>query len=188
MTLVDTFGRLSIPVNNADHSQGPVDAAVTLVEYGDYECPYCGRAYRIVKEAQQRLGGQFRFVFRNFPLRSTHPHAQHAAEAAEAAAAQGLFWEMHDALFESQSALTDRSLLRYASELGLDEQRFMADLSTHVHASRVHDDFLSGIASGVNGTPTFFVNGVRYDDSWDVDTLTEALRRSAIVGTASRPR
>ena len=175
----DALGRLSVPVSARDHSQGPADAAVTLVEYGDYECPHCGRAYPIIKEVQRRLGSQLRFVFRNFPLGELHPHAQHAAEAAEAAAVQGLFWEMHDTIYEHQRALDDGHLVQYAKALGADEQRFVSELTAHVHASRVREDFLSGIRSGVNGTPTFFINGVRHDDSWDVETLTEALRKRA---------
>ena len=168
---------LSLPVSDRDHAQGPADAPVTLVEYGDYECPHCGRAYPIVKELQRRLGAQLRFVFRNFPLREMHPHAVRAAEAAEAAAAQGQFWEMHDTLFEHQWSLTDRSLLEYAAALGLDTVRFEQDLSARTHEPRVREDFRSGVRSGVNGTPTFFINGVRYDGSWDLETLTTALTR-----------
>jgi protein-disulfide isomerase len=149
---------------------------VTLVEYGDFECPHCGRAHPIVKEIQRRLGSELRFVFRHFPLAQIHPHAEHAAEAAEAAGAQGEFWEMHDVLFENQTALADPSLQEYAAKLGLDEQRFQRELISHTHAARVREDFLSGVKSGVNGTPTFFINGVRHDDLWDVDTLEQALR------------
>lgn len=172
----DEAARLTLPVGPRDHAQGAADAAVTLVEYGDYECPHCGRAYPIVKEVQRRLGAKLRFVFRNFPLNESHPHAQHAAEAAEAAAAQGKFWEMHDALFERQNALDDRHLVSYAQALGLDESRFAHELRSHVYHDRVREDFLSGVRSGVNGTPTFFINGVRFDDSWDPDTLTETLQ------------
>ena len=133
--------------------------AVTLVEYGDYECPHCGRAYPIVKELQSRLESELRFVFRNFPLSQIHPHAEQAAEAAEAAAVQGKFWEMHDMIFEHQQALTDRHLLEYARALGLDEQRFQRELTSQAYAPRVREDFLSGIKSGVNGTPTFLSTG-----------------------------
>src|SRR5262249_31949677 len=136
---------------------------------------HCGRAYPIVKEVQRRLGAKLRFVFRNFPLSEAHPHAQHAAEAAEAAAAQGRFWEMHDALYEPQHGLDDRQLVPYPEELELDASRFAEDLRGHAHKSRVREDFMSGVRSGVNGTPTFFINGVRFDDSWDPDTLTRAL-------------
>lgn len=168
--------RLSSPVTDRDHIQGTTHAVLTLVEYGDYECPHCGRAYPIVKEVQRRLGPQLRFVFRNFPLAQIHPHAQHAAEAAEAAAAQGRFWEMHDALFEHQRSLDDRHLSQYAVSVGLDLERFQQELTAHTYASRVREDFLSGVKSGVNGTPTFFINGLRHDDDWDVETLTQALQ------------
>jgi protein-disulfide isomerase len=167
---------LTLPVGDRDHIQGPAEAPLTLVEYGDYECPHCGRAYPIIKEVQRRLGKQLRFVFRNFPISNLHPHAEHAAEAAEAAGAQKHFWEMHDAIFEHQSALDDRHLSAYAAAIGLDVPRFERELSGHVHAQRVREDFLSGVRSGVNGTPTFFINGIRHDDSWDPDTLTQALR------------
>ena len=168
-------GRLSPPVTDRDHVQGSAQASVTLVEYGDYECPHCGRAHPIVKEVQRRLGARLRFVFRNFPLAEMHPHAQHAAEAAEAAAGQERFWEMHDALFEHQRSLDDRHLVQYAQTLGLDLQRFQQELASHAYAGRVREDFRSGVRSGVNGTPTFFINGVRHDDSWDIETLTNAV-------------
>jgi protein-disulfide isomerase len=175
----DTQGaRLVLPVSERDHSQGPATAPVTLVEYGDYECPYCGAAYPIVKEVQARLGEQLRFVFRNFPLTQAHPHAAHAAEAAETAAAQGQFWEMHDYLFEHQRALDDDHLLQYAGALGLDTDAFERALAEHRPAERVREDFVSGVRSGVNGTPTFFINGVRHDDSYDLDTLLAAIERA----------
>jgi protein-disulfide isomerase len=167
---------LTLPVGDRDHIQGAADAPLTLVEYGDYECPHCGRAYPIVKDVQRRLGKQLRFVFRNFPITNLHPHAEDAAEAAEAAGAQKHFWEMHDALFEHQSALDDRHLSAYAAAIGLDVPRFDRELGGHAHAKRVREDFSSGVRSGVNGTPTFFINGIRHDDSWDPDTLTQALR------------
>jgi protein-disulfide isomerase len=176
MAVHDDIARLISPVTSRDHSQGLEDAVVTLVEYGDYECPHCGRAHPIVKDVQRRLGSRLRFVFRNFPLREIHPHAEHAAEAAEAAAAQGKFWEMHDTIFERQRALEDRHLVEYAALLGLDAQRVQRELASHIHAARVKEDFLGGIRSGVNGTPTFFINGIRHDDSWDADTLERALR------------
>jgi formate-nitrite transporter family protein len=166
---------LTLPVSDRDHQQGPPDAPVTLVEYGDYECPYCGRAYPILKAIQERMAGRLRFVFRNFPITTNHPHAQHAAEAAEGAAAQGRFWEMHDMLYENQHALEDDALVAYAADLGLDTERFQHDLSRHVFRERVREDFLSGLRSGVNGTPTFYINGVRYEESWDFDTLLEVL-------------
>ena len=162
-----------------DHAQGPSDAPVTLVEYGDYECPYCGEAYPIVKAVQEQMGERLRFVFRNFPLTNSHPHAQHAAEAAETAAAQGKFWEMHDHLFEHQGALGDANLAQYAREVGLDESRFTSEMTEHAHAERVREDFMGGIRSGVNGTPTFFVNGVRHDEGYDAETLLSALKHAA---------
>jgi len=171
----EDVARLTLPVGPRDHAQGRPDAPVTLVEYGDYECPHCGRAYPIVKEVQRRLGPKLRFVFRNFPLTESHPHAQHAAEAAEGAAANGRFWEMHDVLYEHQQALEDSDLVGYAAALGLDANTFEHELRGHAHKARVREDFLSGVRSGVNGTPTFFINGVRFDDSWDPDTLTDAL-------------
>ena len=169
------LARLTLPVGARDHAQGSADAPVTLVEYGDYECPHCGRAYPIVKDVQQRLGARLRFVFRNFPLTESHPHAQHAAEAAEGAAAYGGFWQMHDLLFEHQGALDDRHLVGYAAAIGLDRAVFEREFLAHAHRARVREDFMSGVRSGVNGTPTFFIEGVRFDDSWDPDTLTEAL-------------
>ncbi len=168
--------RLALPVGERDHVQGPATALVTLVEYGDYECPYCGQAYGIVQELQRRLGDRLRFVFRNFPLTNAHPHAAHAAEAAEAAAAQGKFWEMHDYLFEHQRALDDRHLVEAAAQLRLDVARFQEELEAHTHAARAREDFLSGVRSDVNGTPTFFINGVRHDDSYELETLLAALR------------
>ena len=170
---------LSLPVSDRDHAQGAADAILTLVEYGDYEC-HCGRAYPIVKEIQRRLGPKLRFVFRNFPLGQIHLHAQHAAETAEAAAAQGRFWEMHDALFEHQRALDDRHLVQYAQALALDPDRLERELLSHTYAGRVREDFRSGVRSGVNGTPTFFINGVRHDDAWDVASLTESLLASSV--------
>jgi protein-disulfide isomerase len=171
---------LTLPVSDGrDHIQGSADAPVTLVEYGDYECPYCGAAYPIVKEVQARMGDRLRFVFRNFPITTSHPHAEQAAEAAEAAAAQDSFWEMHDALYENQNRLRDEDLRAYAEELGLDVERFAGELGEHVHEARVHEDFLSGVRSGVNGTPTFYINGVRHDDSYELETLLAALEQAA---------
>ena len=166
---------LTVPVSQRDHQQGPETAPVTLVEYGDYECPYCGEAYPIVKEIQRRLGDRLRFVFRNFPLTQSHPHAEHAAEAAEAAAGREKFWQMHDSLFEHQRALDDAHLVQYAVALNLDKETFTREMIEHVHANRVREDFLSGVRSGVNGTPTFFINGVRHDDSYALERLLAAI-------------
>jgi protein-disulfide isomerase len=168
---------LTLPVTEErDHVQGPADAPVTLVEYGDYECPYCGAAYPIVKQIQEAMGDELRFVFRNFPITTSHPHAGQAAEAAEAAAAQERFWPMHDLLYENQQRLEAADLVAYAGRLGLDTDRFGRDLAEHAHEARVREDFMSGVRSGVNGTPTFFLDGVRYDDSYDFDTLLAALQ------------
>ena len=171
---------LTVPVaEDRDHIQGPADAAVTLVEYGDFECPYCGGAYPIIKEVQARMGDRLRFVFRNFPISTSHPHAEQAAEAAEAAAGQGRFWQMHDLLFENQRRLRDQDLRAYAEQAGLDLRQFDTELAEHVHAARVREDFMSGVRSGVNGTPTFFINGVRHDGSYEVEALLAALDRAA---------
>ncbi len=158
-----------------DHIQGPIDAPIALVEYGDYECPYCGEAYPIVKAIQERLGDRLCFAFRNFPLVNSHSHAEHAAEAAEAAGAQGRFWEMHDLLYENQDALEDEYLARYAATLGLDAERLIKEVLGGTHTARVREDFRSGARLGVNGTPSFFINGVRYDGSPDVEDLFAAL-------------
>ena len=168
---------LTLPVSSSrDHIQGPQKAPITLLEYGDYECPYCGQAFTIVKLVQNLLGNNLRFVFRNFPLTQIHPHAQHAAEAAECAGAQNRYWEMHDTLYEHQQALEDEDLESYAELLKLDIPKFQSDFYNHSFADRVREDFLSGIRSGVNGTPTFYLNGRRYNNSWDVETLTTSLR------------
>jgi protein-disulfide isomerase len=167
--------RLTLPVSARDHIQGPSEAPNTLVEYGDYECPHCARAYPIVKAVQRRMGNRLRFVFRNFPLNEAHPHAEAAAETALAAGAQGKFWEMHDTLFEHQEALELDDLLGYAQNLGLDSKRFVHELEKRIFLPQVKEDFSSGVRSGVNGTPTFFVNGARFDGAWDEAGLLEAL-------------
>ena len=168
--------KLTLPVGQRDHIQGLDTAPVTLVEYGDYECPYCGDAYPIIKQVQKNLGNKLRFIFRNFPITQIHPHAQHAAEAAEAGAAQNKFWEMHDYLYEHQQALDDNHLEKYASRLGLDITQFNHDTASHAYAQRVREDFLSGVRGGVNGTPTFYINGIRYNGSWNLETLLKTLR------------
>jgi protein-disulfide isomerase len=167
---------LAVPVSASDHASGREDASVTLVEYGDYECPHCGRAYPIIKELQKRLGANLRFVFRNFPLTRIHAHAEHAAEAAEAAAAQGKFWEMHDAIFENQRTLDDLHLIKFANELALDVVRFEEELKAGLYAERVRADFRGGVRSGVNGTPTFFINGVRHNGAWELEDLLTAIK------------
>jgi protein-disulfide isomerase len=170
------MSRLTPPVGPHDHAQGNAHAPITLVEYGDYECPFCGRAFLVAKAMQQALGDSLRFVFRNFPLSTVHPHAVRAAQAAEAAALQGSFWEMHDLLFENQEALEDEDLLEYAGQLELDLPRFLRDIDSPEVTARIRADFLSGARSGVNGTPTFFVNGQRYDASWEPEELLTRLR------------
>ena len=172
--------RLTVPVSERDHIQGAIDAPMTLVEYGDYQCPYCGLAYPMVKEVQRTLADRLAFVFRHFPLVAVHPHALIAAEAAEAAGAQGRFWPMHDRLFEHQDALDPRSLIAHASALGLDVARFVEDLEAHRHLPRIRDDLESGSRSGVNGTPTFFVNGVRHEGAYDAESLIAALTEIAV--------
>ena len=166
--------KLLLPIGGRDHVQGPIDAPIALLEYGDYECPYCGDAYPVVKAIQERLGNRLCFAFRNFPLVNAHPHAEHAAEAAEAAGTQGKFWEMHDTLYENQTALDDENLAQYAADLGLDA-RLINEVVAGAHAARVREDFRSGARGGVNGTPTFFINGVRYDGAPNVDALLTAL-------------
>jgi protein-disulfide isomerase len=173
---ITAYAELTLPVNSKrDHCLGPDAAGVTLLEYGDYECPYCGRAYVIIKSIQDHFGDQLRFAFRNFPLTQIHLHAQQAAEAAEAAGAQGMFWEMHDMLYENQAALDQPSLREYALVLELDMDRFDMEMMTHTHAKRVREDFMSGVKSGVNGTPTFYLNGIRYDGSWEGVRLMTAI-------------
>ena len=167
---------LTLPINsNRDHTLGAPKAPITLLEYGDYECPYCRQANFIVAKTIQQLENKVCFAFRNFPLTQIHSHAQHAAEAAECASAQNKFWEMHDILYENQEALEDENLVEYAKILELDTSRFQDDFYNHTFASRIREDFLSGIRSGVNGTPTFYINGMRYNDSWDRETLTKTL-------------
>jgi protein-disulfide isomerase len=175
---MSTVSKLLLPQAGRDHIQGPVDAPVALVEYGDYECPYCGDAYPVVKAIQEHLGDQLCFVFRNFPLVNSHPHAEHTAEAAEAAGAQGKFWEMHDLLYENQEALDDESLAEYAAELGLNGERVIREVLAGVHRERVREDFQSGARGGVNGTPTFFINGVRHDGAPVFEDLLAAVRQA----------
>jgi protein-disulfide isomerase len=166
---------LTLPDPDRDHIVGSADGLIKLLEYGDYECPFCGESYAIVKEIQRRLGDDLLFAFRNFPLTNIHPYAEHAAEAAEAAGAQGNFWGMHDLLFENQGALEDDDLAAYAAELGLDETRLIREVTSSVYAPRIREDFKSGVRAGVNRTPTFFINGERYDGTRDLEHLLNAL-------------
>jgi protein-disulfide isomerase len=172
--------KLEIPVSpERDHIEGQVNAALTLVEYGDYQCPFCGAAYPEVKKVQKELGSELRFVFRNFPLTNMHEHAMNAAETAEAASAQGKFWPMHDFLYEQQATLGDHSVaLGFAKKLGLDTQRLERELAQHVYQKKIKDDFIGGIRSGVNGTPTFYVNSVRHDEDAVAKALIEALNQT----------
>ena len=169
--------RLAVPVTERDHIRGSLDAALTLVEYGDFECPHCGAAYPVVEDVRMKMGQSLRFVYRHFPLPQVPPHAVQAAEAAEAADAQRRFWPMHDMLFENQQALDSGSLLLYATRLQLDVQAFNRDLVSHAHKPSVERDFMGGVRSGVNGTPTFFINGVRYDGPRDVPSMVRVLNQ-----------
>jgi len=172
-----------------DHVRGADDAPVTLVEYGDYQCPYCGQAEVVIRQLLDSFGDELRYVWRHLPLEDVHPNAQRAAEAAEAASAQGRFWAMHDTLLTHQDELAPRDLRRHAASVGLDVDRFVEDLRTREHAERVADDVRSADASGVTGTPTFFVNGQRHQGAYDVPTLTQAVRaarsRAAAVALAA---
>jgi protein-disulfide isomerase len=166
---------LTPPVGAHDHAQGRDDAPLTLAQYGDYQCPYTRKSLPIVHGLQRELGARLRFVYRHFPLTQIHPHALHAAEAAEAAAAQDRFWPMHEYLFAHQHELEDDQLVEHARALGLDAERFARELSAHAHRARVQADVQSGLASGVQGTPTFFINGARHAGPYDLESLLAAL-------------
>jgi protein-disulfide isomerase len=168
--------RLSEPVGARDHLRGLRSAAISLVEYGDFECPYCRAAVPIVTGLMEALGDQLSVTFRHFPMTEVHPHGQHAAEVAEAAAAQGKFWEMHDILFAHQDALDDASLLKYVADLALDDERVKRELASHAHAGRVAEDRAGGLASSVRGTPTFYIDGARYDSSVALGPMLAAMR------------
>ena len=173
------MAKLKVPVGPDDHVQGPADAPVTLVEYGDYQCPHCGRAYPIVKALQKSFGQQLRFAFRNFPLREIHPYAEAAAETAEFAATHGKFWEMHDLIFENQNSLNEQMLGELAQRLRLDTRELREALESDAFVERVQKDFSSGVRSGVNGTPTFFINDQRHDGDFELETLREAISKAA---------
>jgi protein-disulfide isomerase len=168
--------QLLYPISSNDHVFGNTAASLELLEYGDYECPYCGRAYPIVKEIQQQLGGDLKFVFRNFPLSKIHPNAFFAAVATEAAGVQGKFWEMHDIIFENQRTLDTEIIFRFAAALDLDIHRFKDDVQQENLIEKVEKDFESGLRSGVNGTPTFFINGEKYDGAWIDAALLQHLK------------
>ncbi len=169
---------LAVAVGKSDHAQGPEDAPVTVVEYGDYQCPYCSDMNPMIKAIAKAMGKQLRFVFRHMPLLEMHPYAQHAAEAAEAAGAQGKFWEMHDAILQQQSELGSDLLHQLAVRLKLDVEQFSNDLETRRYRPRVKRDFMGGMRSGVAGTPTFFINGKRYEGALDHASLQSAIGRA----------
>lgn len=177
MSQANERNRLSVPPSERDRIQGVLDAPIVLVEYGDYQSRDCGEAHRMIKAIQQQLGNRLGFIFRHFPQTQIHPQAQKAAEAAEAAAAQGQFWQMHDSLFEHQQALDNGYLVEYANDLGLDMPQFLQAMWWHVYADRVIQDIESGLRSGVNTTPTLFINGIRYNDAWNVESLLAAIAR-----------
>ena len=172
--------QLTFPDPRRDHIQGRHDAPIALLEYGDFECPVCGESYPIVKAIQDELGADLCFAFRHFPLVNVHPHAQQAAEAAEAAGAQGKFWPMHDRLFEEQEALEVEDFTRHAEALGLDLSRFASELLAGAYRDRVREDFRVGARGGVNGTPSFFINGARYDGLRGLDPLLIALNEARV--------
>lgn len=169
---------LNVAVGKSDHSQGPEDAPVTLVEYGDYQCPYCADMHGMIKSIAKAMGNQLRFVFRHMPLMEMHPYAQHAAEAAEAAGAQGKFWEMHDAIYQQQSELGSDLLHQLAVKLKLNIEQFESDLDARRYRPRVKRDFMGGMRSGVASTPAFFINGKRYEGALDRASLMSAVGRA----------
>ena len=175
MSQANERNRLSVPPSERDRIQGTIDAPIVLVEYGDYQSPDCGEFHRIIKAILQQLGNRLGFAFRHFPQVSIHSQAQKAAEAAEAAGAQGQFWQMHDTLFEHQQALENGYLVEYANDLGLDMSQFLQAMWRHVYADRVTEDVESGLRSGVTTTPTLFINGIRYNDAWNVESLLAAI-------------
>lgn len=174
------------PVSRDDHLEGDPTAPVILVEYGDYECSYCAAAHPVVKALQRRFRGRIGFVYRHFPLTQVHPHAAHAAESAEAAGSVDLFWPMHDTLFEHQNALDDRHLATYAERVGVPGGVVAMALESEQFAPRIRRDFLSGVRSGVNGTPSFFINGQKYEGDYDEPSLGDAIEAELGVRTLSR--
>jgi protein-disulfide isomerase len=169
------MARLHVPVSAGDHIQGDPEAPVVLVEYGDYECPHCGRAFPIVQRVQRHFGERLGFVFRNFPLNEAHPHAEMAAEAAEFAAANDRFWEMHDGIYENQQLLGEQMLLELSEAIGLSPPDLQKALIARAYAHRVREDFMGGVRSGVNGTPTFYINGQRHDGPFELEFLVAAI-------------
>lgn len=175
MTLPQKASRLILPVGDFDHCQGSPTAKFTLVQYGDYQCPFCRIAHSFISSIQQQLGEQLRFVFRHFPQPHLHPEAYHAAEAAEAAASQNKFWDMHTHLLQHQSQLADSYLVEYAIALYLDVDQFLAEMASDCHTARIQADIESGVQSGVIKTPTFFINGLKYSDDPHLEKLLEAI-------------
>ena len=178
MNATDSRELLMLPVTDRDHIRGNVDAPITLLEYGDYECPDCFHAAPIVNQLREQFGNKLRFVFRHFPRTTIHPHASEAAQAAEAAGVQGKFWEMHDVLFKHQHDLIDHDITHFGLMIGVELYRFEADVSSQRFAPRVQEDYDSGVSSGVKGTPTFFINDLRYRGKVTVEDLAEALRNT----------
>ena len=170
------MANLRTPITKSDHVRGPESAPITLVEYGDYECPHCALAHPIVDRVQLYFRRRMRFVFRHFPMNEVHPHAEIAAESAEFAGAAGLFWDMHDALFAHQSRLSLPTIFLIAEQLGLTETALRKALETGRYRNKVRSDFMGGIRSGVNGTPTFFINGVRHDGGYDYASLVAGIQ------------
>ncbi|WP_319460151.1 DsbA family protein [Micromonospora sp. RTP1Z1] len=174
-----TTAKLRIPVTDVDHVRGPVNAPVTLVEYGDFQCRFCGAAYSNLTEVLRQRADQVRLVYRHFPIANVHPYAESAAEAAEAAGGRGRFWEMHDWLYEHQDQLDPVHLSLGVEQLGLSPEEIDAEVNGHAHADRVRRDFVGGIRSGVNGTPSLFVNDVRHDGGYDLAELLAAVDAAA---------
>jgi protein-disulfide isomerase len=171
-------GRLAVAINEQDHTRGRQDAPVTLVEYGDYQCPYCAMAHPIVQELLRRRRDSVLFVFRHFPLTNVHPYAEMVAEAAEAAGTRGRFWDAHDWMYEHQRQLDPAFLIAGLDSLGLDGQAIAEEIRTHRYLGKVRFDFISGVRSGVNGTPTFFINGERHDGGYSLAELESAIDRA----------
>ncbi|HEY4148981.1 MAG TPA: thioredoxin domain-containing protein [Chitinophagaceae bacterium] len=166
---------LRVPVSDNDHSQGEKNAAIVLIEYGDYECPHCGAAYPVIKKLQKHFGGKLRFIFRNFPIAESHPHAVTAAYVAEASALQDKFWPVHDLIYEHQQNLSTKLLLSLAESAGVDIKQLSQDISTPAVTDRVEKDLEGGARSGVNGTPSFFVNGYKYEGYHEYDRMRKDL-------------
>lgn len=178
MSQTNDNNRLIAPISQRDRTQGLMDAPIVLVEYGNYQCPYSNEAHRIIQQIQNRLGDKLCFAFRHFPQPQIYPQSQKAAEAAEVAAEQGKFWQMHDTLFKCQNLLNNGYLVEYAHQLGLNVPQFLRDMTNHIYAERVAENFHSGIRSGVKNTPAFFINNFRYENQWDFESLLEALLKA----------